>query len=233
MQKKQVIDTPYGKLIPFYEISDGRQKNRPSVEYFESGALYSIYLQEQTLIKTPIGVIPAEFITFYENGNIKRIFPLYGQISGFWTEEDEYRLATDVTLNILGKELRIKPMCIYFYEDGSVHSITIWSKERIKVDTNYGVVETDLGVELYRSGKLKSIEPVLGTTLKIPESERDTLEPVIISSDGKPDWNGGVIYPFYAMSFRMHADDNSLKFDERGTISQVRTVPLYRRKKLV
>ncbi len=199
--KRIVLDTPVGKLVPFYEISDGRQKNRPSVEYYKSGAIYSIYLQEQTIVDTHIGKIPAELITFYEFGGIKRIFPLYGQLSGFWTEDQEYELAKEMTFVIQGEKKTVKPLCIHFYESGKVNSITIWSKERMTIHTLYGDITTDLGVEFYESGEIKSIEPVMGTKLAIP---------------GK-----GIIYPFNVFKLRMHADDNTLKFDKIGNITAV------------
>lgn len=227
--KKMVIDTPLGKLIPFYEITDGRQKNRPSVEYYKSGALYSVYLQEQTVVKTPAGDMPAELITFYESGAVKRVFPLYGQLSGFWTEDQEYGLATSQTFIVQGKGVAVKPMCVHFYESGKIASITIWPKERMKISTRYGEITTDLGVEFYESGQIKSIEPILGTKIFVPLSEKNTVMAGLESSDGKPEWNGGVLYPFYSLAFRMHADDNSLKFDIRGHISEVKTVPLFRK----
>ena len=199
--KRTVLDTPVGKLVPFYEISDGRQKNRPSVEYYKSGDIYSIYLQEQTIIDTPIGKVPAELITFYENGGIKRIFPLYGQLSGFWTEEQEYELASSFDFVIQGERKKIKPLCIQFFESGKVCSITIWSKERLTIHTLYGDITTDLGVEFYETGEIKSIEPVIGTKLSIP---------------GK-----GIIYPYNFFRLRMHADDNTLKFDRQGHLAMV------------
>ena len=229
--QKEIIKTLVGDLVPFYEISDGRQKNRPSVEYFKGGALYSIYLQEQTKVQTPLGKVPAELITFYESGSIKRIFPLYGQLSGFWTEDQEYELATDIEFILQGEKVSVKPMCIHFYESGKVASITIWPKERLTIKTLYGDITTDLGVEFYESGEIKSVEPVLGSVLKLPKSEKFRVLPLIKSSDGITNWNDGVLYPFYSMAFRMHADDNSLKFEKDGRIAEVRTVPLYRYKK--
>ncbi len=231
--QKEIIKTPVGDLVPFYEISDGRQKNRPSVEYFKGGALYSIYLQEQTEIQTPLGKVPAELITFYESGAIKRIFPLYGQLSGFWTEDQEYELATDIEFNLQGEMKKVKPMCLYFYESGQLASITIWPKERLTVHTPYGDITTDLGVEFYESGEIKSVEPVLGSILRLPKSEKFRVEPLIQSSDGVTNWNDGVLYPYYSMAFRMHANDNSLKFEKDGRIAGIRTVPLYKYKKYV
>ena len=113
--KQTVIRTKVGDLIPLYDISDGRQKNRPSVEFFDSGEVYSVYLQERTNIKTPVGEIPAEFVTFYKSGAVKRVFPLYGQLSGFWTEDQEYELATEITVKFLGKPFSVKrPVFIQF-----------------------------------------------------------------------------------------------------------------------
>ena len=223
-----MIETSVGRLIPFYEVTDGRKKNRPAVEYYNSGAVYSVYLQNQTIIATPIGSIPAEFITFYESGAVKRIFPLYGQISGYWTTQQEYELAENVTFEVLGQEVTVKPLCIYFYESGNIKSVTIWDKERLTFKTRYGEVTTDLGISLYEDGRLQSIEPVLGTELYIPFVERIKLKSKIKSSGGKYNGIADVIYPFYAMAFRMHADNCSLKFDEEGYIKSVRTVQLYR-----
>ena len=50
-------------------------------EYYDNGGIKSIYAQEPVKIKTSIGIIKAEFITFYESGAIKRIFPVYGGTS--------------------------------------------------------------------------------------------------------------------------------------------------------
>ena len=226
--KKTVIRTKIGDLTPLYDISDGRQKNRPSTEFFDSGEIYSVYLQDRTTIKTPVGDIPAEFVTFYKSGAVKRVFPLYGQLSGFWTEEQEYELATDITINLFGRKITVKPLCLYFYESGQLKSITIWSKERITVSTRYGDITTSLGLSFYEDGNLESIEPVLGSKITVPESEREDVFPVVISSDGKPNWNGGILYPFYARLISINADDNSLKFTDDGKIKSIRTVPLYR-----
>ena len=40
----------------------------------------------------------AEQVSFYESGALKRIFPLNGTLSGYWTQEDEAKLATPLTL---------------------------------------------------------------------------------------------------------------------------------------
>ncbi|MDY5576390.1 MAG: hypothetical protein SPF70_02770 [Lachnospiraceae bacterium] len=197
------LKTKYGKFIPAYELSDIRKKYRPTVEFYDDGMIRSIYLQEQTEIETGIGRIKAEHITFYENGNIRRIFPLYGQINGYWTEENEYELAEEITLPVLGTELVCKPLCIHFYPDRNLHSITIWPKTTLDIDTAYGKIKTRLGVELTEEGILKSIEPAFGTQLQTQ-------------------W--GILFPFDTDAFMMHADHNSLVFHEDGTILSAKTI---------
>lgn len=200
--RRTTVETSVGKLVPFYEISDGRQKNRPSLEYYKSGALYSVYLQEQTKVHAPVGDMPAELVTFYESGSVKRVFPLYGQLSGFWTEEQEYELAKPMTFTIQGKKVSVKPLCIHFYESGRICSITIWSKERMTVHTLYGDITTDLGIEFYETGEIRSVEPVIGTKLVLPDR--------------------GVVYPFNFFRLRMHADNNTLKFDKTGHLTEIK-----------
>ena len=45
------------------------------------------------MLKLPAGDYQAELITFYEDGNVKRVFPLYGQISAYWSVEEEMEQA--------------------------------------------------------------------------------------------------------------------------------------------
>ena len=85
----QTISTQYGDLIPQYTDDDLRKREILPVEYHPSGALKAVPLETQTIIATPAGDIPAELISFHENGTISRIFPLNGKLSGYWSQEDE------------------------------------------------------------------------------------------------------------------------------------------------
>jgi len=87
------LHTPLGLLTPQYEHSEVRRKHIYSISFFQNGKISRIALNEQTEVKTPVGILPAELITFYESGSMKRLFPLNGQISGYWSEDDEYKLA--------------------------------------------------------------------------------------------------------------------------------------------
>lgn len=197
------LKTDYGKLVPAYELSDIRKKYRHTVEFYETGNLRSIYLEEQVEVETPAGRIKAEQITFYENGNIKRIFPLYGQINGYWTEENEFELAEEAVIPLLGQQVVCKPLCLHFYPDKALQSVTIWPRTIMEITTKYGKIKTRLGVELTEEGNLKSIEPVFETQLQTP-------------------W--GTLFPFDTEALMMHADNNSLVFDKAGSILSAKTV---------
>ena len=201
--RKMVIDTPLGKLIPFYEITDGRQKNRPSVEYYKSGALYSVYLQEQTVVKTPAGDMPAELITFYESGAVKRVFPLYGQLSSYWNVEDEIENAPEYVFAINGQNISIRPQCIYFYPSGKIRSITLWPVDTITVNTPVGTVTSKLGIEVYEDKTIRSIEPAFGTVLST---------------------RYGDARPFMVRKHMMHAEDASMRFGKEGNLESFATL---------
>jgi hypothetical protein len=203
VEEESVLDTPYGKMIPTYSRTDVRKKYRESISFYEDGTLASIYLENREKIRTPLGTMEMELLTFYPSGKIKKLFPLYGQCSGYWTEEDEYRLAKKVTLLILGKEVRVSPLCIGFYETGAIKSLTIWPKEKLAIPTRYGEVATKFGMDFYESGKLKSVEPVFGTKLKTK-------------------W--GILEPFDCKNLRLTAENNSLRFDENGRILSAKTL---------
>ena len=205
MKEKEyrVLKTPYGDLIPNATYSDVRKKNRESVTYYEDGSLESVYLEEPQPIETAVGTIDAELITFYPDGTIKRLFPLYGQLSGYWTETEEYELLKEQSVELFGKVRSIKPLCICFFPGGGIKTLTIWPRSELYIDTKYGPIKTQFGFELTEDGRLKSIEPAFG-------------EKIVTEY--------GVIYPYDPANYRLHAEGNSLCFDENGNITQFKTI---------
>ena len=197
------IKTRYGTFIPYSGEAELRKKNKEPVTYHENGEIASIYFEEIRKVNTPLGEIDAEYLTFYPDGTLKRLFPSYGQISGYWTEEDEYSIAPEAEIALCGRTFRVHPLCIAFYPSGKVKSFTIWNRDTVTVDTKYGEVETNFGFDLREDGKLKSIEPVFGTKLETKK---------------------GVIYPFDTDNYRLSAENNSLVFDEEGDIVSVKTL---------
>ena len=193
----ETIITKYGNLLPCSGASDYRKKHRCAVSFFESGSVRSVYLEEPEVLSFPAGRFQTELITFYEDGNVKRIFPLYGQISAYWSIGEEAENAPYYDFDIAGEKLHIRPQCIFFYPSGKIRSITLWPVDEITVNTPAGTVRTKLGIEFYESGKIRSIEPVFGTVISTPD---------------------GDIKPYRFRPVMMHAENATLKFDENGRI---------------
>ena len=191
------ISTKYGNLLPCGGASDYRKKHRCAVCYFDSGALKSVYLEEPSVLSFPEGKFQTELITFYEDGNAKRIFPLYGQISAYWSIEEEAEYAPEYDFEIAGGTYRIKPECIFFYPSGKIRSITLWPSDELSIKTPAGLIKTKLGIELYENSSIRSIEPVYGTVISTPT---------------------GDIRPFRYRSVMMHAENATLKFTEDGKL---------------
>jgi hypothetical protein len=196
------LQTEYGVLIPKYQITETRTKHRNAIEFFPSGVLKSIYLEEQTLFQTPLGEIPAELVTFYENGNIHRIFPRYGGVSGYWSEEEEKNLVQNLSIKLPGLEIHNKISCICFYQNTNIKSITFYPGETGNVEHNGKIIQFRLGIAFYENGKVKSLEPAR-------QSVVDTKIGKILAFDNNP--------------LGIHGDENSLEFYESGEIKKVTT----------
>ncbi|MEL7596806.1 MAG: hypothetical protein AAGU01_01250, partial [Clostridiaceae bacterium] len=159
LNKPNIIKTKYGDLVAQYEDNDERRKCTLSMSFYDDGNLKSLSLQEQTKIETSLGVLKAEHITFYRNGNIKRIFPLDGKITGYWGEDDEYSLAEEFNFDFSFVKFKQKIIGISFFENEEPKSITLWPKDKVTIESPIGTVEARIGFSLYPDGKLKSFEP--------------------------------------------------------------------------
>jgi len=202
LNKENIIKTKYGYLIPQYEDSGERRKCNISLSFYNDGSLKSISLQEKTSIETVLGVFKAEYLTFYKTGNIKRLFPLNGKLTGYWSEEDEYRLAEKYDFNFYFGKFRERVIGINFYESGEAKSITLWPKDKVIIETPIGSAEVRIGFSIYPSGKIKSFEPFIPIEVETPI---------------------GIIMAYDNQAIGIHADSNSLKFSEKGKLEALKT----------
>lgn len=163
---RNIITTKYGDLIPQYDYIDVRRKYIKSISFFQDGKISRISLNEQTPIETPIGIIGIELMTFYPNGNIDRIFPLNGQLSAYWDEEQEYSLSKNIDFSFPFGDFSSKATGIYFYENGHVKGISLWTNEIIEINTPIGKHSIRSGLSLYENGNIKAFEP--STPLSVP-----------------------------------------------------------------
>lgn len=196
-----MLDIEYDKynLNP---INDPRRRDEPRTTFYNNMKIRSVSFEKPYTIKMKSGIFEGEKITFYKNGGIKKIFPLDGKISGFWTEEDEYKLAKEYTIRVKEQIFRMKPICFSFYKDESIKSITLWPNERIDVKVGYLNISTRIGVSFYKNGNIKSCEPSKSTIINTPIGE---------------------ILAYDANAIGITGDKNSLNFYEDGSLKSLIT----------
>ncbi|NTV01242.1 MAG: hypothetical protein HGB04_00450 [Chlorobiaceae bacterium] len=202
VSKENLLETPYGNLVPLYVAEDmGRRTVKP-VYFYKSGALKSIALQERTLLTTPVGSVPAELVTFHESGSLKRIFPLDGKLSGFWTAKNEYELAEAITITSPVGELTARFIGLQFFESGALKSVTLWPGEFLDVRTPSGEFRARTGIAFHEDGAIRSIEPA--GIVRV-----DTPIGIMTAYDNEPQG--------------IHGDLNSLQFGPDGSIQALKT----------
>ncbi len=200
--EKNVIKTKYGDLIPKYGEDEVRKKYCPSISFYESGKVKSISLESSTLIKTTLGTFPTELVTFYESGSLKRIFPLNGKLSGYWSQEDEEQLCEEFQFYFPFGSFKTKIIGLCFYESGNLKSMTLWPGETVILKNADRLIPVRIGFSLYENGKLKSVEPAYEITVT-------TLI--------------GELTAYNESALGINADCNSLIFTENGSIQALCT----------
>ena len=196
------IETIHGNFIPQYDEAEVRRKYKRSVSFYENGNLQSISFQKQTVIDTSIGKLPAELALFYEDESIKRIFPVNGKITAYWTEENEYKLAKEMEFEFKFGSFKKRIICISFYKSGAIKSLTLWPKDFINISSLYGIIEARIGVSLYQNGAIKSCEPRM---------------PIYINTII------GELHAYDLGANGINGDINSLNFNEDGTVKTLCT----------
>jgi len=202
INEKNVILTHAGDLCAAYTETP-RRKNKPSVQFFENGLAKIVSLEEQQEVITPIGELPAELVTFYKSGELHRVFPVDGQISGFWTEEEERAMNIPLTFDLGFTTFTAMLSSISFYKSGSIQSITLYPGEIVTLDTPLGVFTARHGLSMYESGSLRSFEPASPVNIQTPI---------------------GKIAAFDPLSNGINADSGSVLFSPEGNLMRVSTI---------
>lgn len=202
VNEKNILSTSVGDLTPRYETMDFRTKNLKSLSFYEDGSIRSVSLNEQTPISTPLGVFPAELVTFYSDGTLNSVFPLNGQIGFTWSEEDEGTLAESYTFDLPFGSIHVKVNGLRFYPDGSLKSVLFWPGQTTPINTPVGTFSGRIGVRLFESGALESFEPATPVDIDTPVGKVTAYDVAAIGVD---------------------ADVNSVHFDRDGRLAKVKT----------
>lgn len=154
------------RFIPRFHKPDERRKDNKAVSFYENGNIKSIALDEQSNIITPVGLVPAELITFYENGAMDSVFPLNGQIGFGWSMEDEEQLLEEREFHFPFGDFRSKIIGLRFFESGMLKSLILWPGRRININTPIGNCPVRIGFRLYEDGALESFEPAVPVSIE-------------------------------------------------------------------
>jgi hypothetical protein len=202
LNENNELITSYGTLIPQYEDAEIRRKHLHSLSFYDTGNLKSISLQNKSYIDTSIGILPAEYLNFYDDGKIKRLLPLNGKLSGYWSEEDEFQLAEDIELNLNFGTIKKKLIGIQFYKSGNIKSLTFWPSEKLYIPWKEEIISVKSGISFYETGNIKSLEPKIPFAVKTPI---------------------GVLTAYDTTACGINGDINSLCFSEEGEITALST----------
>jgi hypothetical protein len=159
LNQPNLIVTHAGELTPFYTETT-RRKHKFAAEYFKNGMLKAVALEEQQDVFTPVGELPAELVTFYDSGELLRVFPLDGKISAYWSESDERALHIPLTFEFDFTKFTALVDCICFYKSGAIRSITLFPGESALIRSAFGDVLCERGFSLNEDGTLKSLQPL-------------------------------------------------------------------------
>lgn len=195
--------TPLGRLMPQYTGDSMRRRQIPVVSFHTNGMLKTLPLQDQSTVPTPLGPMPAEQVTFHDNGRLKRIFPLNARLSGFWTQEDESALAKPQHLDTPLGPLTATLISAYFSPQGKLRSLTLWPGSTVDAPTPAGDIPTRMGLAFTDEGTLRSLEPAAPTPVPTPLGTLSAFDPDAVGITG---------------------DANSLRFAPDGSIVGLATV---------
>ncbi|MDR1615411.1 MAG: hypothetical protein LBR98_00085 [Syntrophomonadaceae bacterium] len=202
LSEKNILVTHAGELVPAHTETH-RRKAKYSVEFYKNGMVKAVALEEQQEIQTPIGEFPAELVTFFETGELRRFFPLDGKIGGLWSEEEEKSLAIPFSFDLPFTKFTAIISGVGFYKSGNIRSITLFPGEMINVRTKYVEIPTRNGFSLYELGELESLEPSEPTQIQTPIGAVTVFDPNAVG---------------------INADSNSLIFDKSGEVTALTTV---------
>jgi hypothetical protein len=200
--EKIVLETSVGAMVPRYTIGDSGRKKEAPVKFYKTGQLKSLPLEERTNIETSVGTVKSELLLFYQSGALWRTFPLNGQVSGFWTEENEFGLAQAIDIPTSIGAIKVKPIYLQFYETGELESILFWPSEQITINSHLGEIQVRKGICFHKNGALKGFEPAGEIMVKSPIGHIKAYD---------PDPSG------------IHAESHSVNFYEDGSIHSLAT----------
>lgn len=192
-----------GPVVPQYDITEGGRRIRTPVYFYNNGYIRSLPLHMRSPVAVGEEILPAELITFYATGEVRRVFPSAGKLSAYWTEEQEKAACPAVDILIGTRREMLKCINIEFHPSGTIASITLWPGEVHTFTTNVGEIKVRTGVAFYENGNVRSYEPAESVDVNTPV---------------------GVLKAFHSSPIGISGDMNSLRYSENGQVESLITM---------
>ena len=196
------LDTPLGRLTAQFSTGDMRRPKVEPITFHPDGTLKSIALEERTEIPTPLGPVAAELVSFHPCGSLRRVFPLNGKLSGYWSEKEEASLLSPMTVHTPAGTVTARVVGLHFHPGGQLKSLTLWPGETAEIETPAGRQTARIGMSFFKSGKLRSFEPERMIQADTPLGILDAFDPGALG---------------------IHGDLGSLVFREDGSVAALAT----------
>ncbi len=197
-----VFDTVLGRLEAQRTTDDLRRRTVQSVLFHENGMLRALPLERPTLVETPAGSLEVELATFHPDGSLCRAFPLNGKLSGYWTQDDEGRLARPVSFKTPLGTFTARIIALCFHPGGALRSVTLWPGDTLRVPTPVGELSARIGLSFRPDGALRCLEPARPQSVPTP---------------------AGKVMAYDLDAVGISGDRNSLAFAPDGTVERVAT----------
>ncbi|GFK93286.1 hypothetical protein NNJEOMEG_01117 [Fundidesulfovibrio magnetotacticus] len=178
------LETPLGRLNAQHSTDDARRPKVHPIEFHPDGSLKSMALEERTVLPTPLGPLPAEFVSFHPDGELRRVFPVYGKLSGYWTEKEEATLNDPLTLETPAGSITARIAGVQFFPGGALKSVTLWPGESVEIETPLGRQKARIGISFHESGALRSFEPAALTPVPTPIGILEAFDPDALGIHG-------------------------------------------------
>jgi hypothetical protein len=196
-------ELPCGWVMPQHHVVDSGRRVHAPVLFHPNGAVKTLPLQSRTPINVGEEIIPAELLTFYESGHVRRVFPSSGKLSGFWTEEQEAAVTPILTIAAGIGIITAKIINAEYFPSGILSSVTLWPNETTELQTNIGIIYARKGISFFENGCLQSYEPASPVEVETPI---------------------GMLTAYDSNAIGISGDRNSLSFNRLGAVESLTTM---------
>ncbi|MDR1922365.1 MAG: hypothetical protein LBS31_11605 [Candidatus Adiutrix sp.] len=183
------LATPAGLLTPRWALTSPRIKESRSIFFYPDGSLKRLALQERSPVATPLPdlpPIPAELVCWHADGALKRLYPLNGKISAYWSENDEGELAYALRRELPCGVVDNRIVSLFFYPGGALKGLSLWPGETAALRRpGQPPLTARIGFTMFEDGELRSFEPAFPQLVRTPLGPAPAYDPEAVGVHGE------------------------------------------------